>query len=278
MAYDLGWGTKSPGHIVYLVDLSGSMKTDNKIGQVMEALQKGLRLLLTKCTQGTAIMERFTASVIGYNSDIVPLFSGGANEVASLIRKAVSSGSPIFDYGEGGIAEPKWQTYMTNAFNEAYNDIEKWIREANGRPLPAPIVVNITDGQPEESNKSLETAASEAKQAAQRLMGLRTPDGNVLLFNLHIGKSDNITELLFPVNPPQSTGNENEDNRLRFLYDSSSVLPEKLTNIASSFELTARTGSRGMVSNVQDTSVMIRLIEFSSSLGAVSGATETPKP
>ena len=155
MAYDLGWGTKTPGHIVYLVDLSGSMATDNKIGKVMEALQKGLRLLVTKCTSGTTLLERVTATVIGYHSEIVPLFSGGAQEMKELIRKAVTSGRPIFDFGQGGIAEPKWQTYMTNAYNEARKDIEKWMRENGDKRLPAPDVVNITDGQPEENGKSL---------------------------------------------------------------------------------------------------------------------------
>ena len=274
MSYELGWGSKSPGHI------SGSMATDNKIGQVMEALQSSLRLLLTKCTQGKTFLERFTTTIIGYNSDIIPLFSGGTQETAALISKAVTSGNPIFDYGEGGIAKPNWQTYMSNAFSAARNDIERWIREGerNGRPLPAPIVVNITDGQPEESNKTLEVCANEALEAARNLTKLATPDGNVLLFNLHIGNSGNLRELILPANSPESTGNDREDARLQFLYKSSSVLPEKMTRMAASFDVTAHPGSHGMVSNVQDTSVMVRLIEFSSSLGLVNDAIETPKP
>ena len=278
MDYNLGWGSQHPGHLVYLVDLSGSMKKDNKIGQVMDALHKSLRLLLTKCTAGKTLLERFTVSIIGYHSDIVPLFSGGVQDLRSLIAKGVSTGKPLFDIEEGGIAEPKWQTYMTNAFDEARRDIEQWISSSNGRQCPAPIVINITDGQPEEKNKSLEVCANEALQAARQLTSVKTPDGNVLLYNLHIGNSGNLSEIILPVGRPNSTGNEREDQRIQFLYDSASVLTEKIARVANSFEIPAHAGSHGMVSNVQDSALLIRLIEFSSSLGMVKDATETPKP
>ena len=103
MDYNLGWGSQHPGHLVYLVDLSGSMKNDNKIEQVMDALQKSLRLLLAKCTAGRTLMDRFTVTIIGYHSDIVPLFSGGVQEIKGLVAKGVSTGKPLFDYGNGGI-------------------------------------------------------------------------------------------------------------------------------------------------------------------------------
>lgn len=278
MDYNLGWGSQHPGHLVYLVDLSGSMKKGNKIGQVMDALQKSLRLLITKCTAGKALLDRFSVTIIGYHSDIVPLFSGGVQELRSLIANSVSTGKPLFDYEEGGIAEPKWQTYMSNAFEEARRDIEQWISFSNGRECPAPIVINITDGQPEEDGKNLKECANEALQAARRLTSVRTPDGNVLLYNLHIGSSGNINQIILPVERPKSTDNEREDQRIGFLYDSASVLTEKIARMANSFDIPAQAGSRGMVSNVEDTALLIRLIEFSSSLGMVKDATETPKP
>jgi hypothetical protein len=139
-------------------------------------------------------------------------------------------------------------------------------------------VINITDGQPEEKNKSLEVCANEALQAARQLTSVKTPDGNVLLYNLHIGNSGNLSEIILPVGRPNSTGNEREDQRIQFLYDSASVLTEKIARVANSFEIPAHAGSHGMVSNVQDSALLIRLIEFSSSLGMVKDATETPKP
>lgn len=277
MDYKLGWGRSHPGHLVYLIDLSGSMKKDNKIGQVMNALQNSLRVLLQRCTQGKALLERFTVTIIGYHSEIVPLFSGGVQEIKSLIMTAVSTGKPLFDYKEGGVAEPKWQTYMSNAFDEARRDIEQWISTFKGKECPAPIVINITDGQPEEDGKDLDLCANETLLAARKLMSVRTSDGNVLLYNLHFGNSGNINEIILPIEMPNSTGDQREDRRIQFLYNSSSVLTEKIARVANSYEIPAHVGSHGMVSNVQDNALLVRLIEFSSGTGMVKDATETPK-
>ena len=251
MAYELGWGTRAPGHIVCLLDLSESMKTDDKIGKGMDAMQRIFRFLLERCCQGKVFMNRFTATIIGYNSAIVPLLTGGVQELFALIKDSNICGKPLFDYGEGGIAEPIGQMCMTKAFNEARKDIVKWINEANGRNLPVPIVVNISDGQLKENNKSFETCASEALLAAQRLKEMQTPDGNVLLYNLYIGKSDNSNEIFLPSEPPQPTGNELEDKGLQFLFESSSLFPEELLEAATAFDLPACKGSRTMSSTAE---------------------------
>lgn len=275
--YSLGWGSQHPGHLVCLVDLSGSMGTDNKIGRVMDALQKSMRSLVTKCIQGTGLVERFTVTIIGYHSHIIPLFSGGVQELQSLIKKAVSTQKPLFDYEEGGVAEPMGQTYMSNAFNAARKDIEQWISSSNSNGHPAPVVINITDGQPEEQDKTLETCANEALQAARKLTSVRTPDGNVLLYNLHIGSSENTNQIVLPVERPSTTGNQREDQRVGFLYDSASVLTEEIVKHAAGYDFPIQAGSRGMASNVQDSALLTKLIEFSSSLTTNIGR-ETPIP
>lgn len=275
MAYDLSWASKCPGHLVFLVDLSGSMKKDNKIGQVMDSLQSVLRQLVTSNLAGKTVVPRFTVSIIGYHTDIVSLFNGGADDVKNLVQKAVSTKQPIFDYTEKGIAEPKWQTYMTNAFNAAREDIEKWIAKRGSR-LPAPIVINITDGQPEEDNKSLDICAVEALQAAQKLKNVRTQDGNVLLYNIHIGNTNKLKSIEFPTSQPKTTGYEREDKRIKFLFESSSILPDQVIAIAASKDIPAHKGSHGMVSNVADKAELVRLIEFVSTTGAID--LESPKP
>lgn len=278
MDYSLGWGRQHPGHLVCLVDLSGSMGKDNKIGRVMDALQNSLRSLLTKCISGTALNERFTVTIIGYHSHIIPLFSGGVQDLQSLIKKAVSTQKPLFDYEEGGVAEPMGQTYMSNAFDAARKDIEQWISSSNGSGFPAPIVINITDGQPEEQDKTLEVCANEALQAARRLTSMRTPDGNVLLYNLHIGSSENTNQIVLPVERPNATGDQREDQRIGFLYDSASVLNEKIASFGRKYDIPATPGCHGMASNVQDSALLTRLVEFSSSLGMVNVDVETPIP
>lgn len=283
MDYNLKWSSKNPGHLVWLVDLSYSMKENNKIGKLMAALQSSLREIIAGNAVGrNNFAPRFTTTIIGYNTDIVPLFPsshlafGSIDSAAELIRKAVTSNESLFNYKEGGIAEPNWMTYMTKAFNAARENIEKWIAESNGRQLPAPIVINITDGQPEEAKKTLEVCAKEALEAAQRLKNVRTPNGNVLLWNLHIGDSGNINELLFPNTPPRPTGNAREDVRLKFLYESSSIMPEIIISRAPK-DIQLQKGSHGIVSNIQDEALLAHLIVFGSTSSGMMG-TEPEKP
>lgn len=279
MSYKLGWGSKTPGHIVYLIDLSESMLTENKIEKVMEALKNCLFSMAVSCRKSGSISESFTATIIGYNTDIVTLFpknggKGSVKEITSLIRESNVSGDSIFPWKKKeDIAYPRWQTYMTNAFTEAKKDIEKWIEEGKreGRKLPAPIVVNITDGQPEESNKTLEVCAKEALQAANQVKALSTDDGNVLLYNIHIGTSKNNKEILF--RKPEKTGDPREDIRLEFLYESSSELPDEIVKRGIDFEINH--GAHGFVSNIVDKDTIVKLIEFASLPSQVG---ETPKP
>ena len=283
MDYNLKWSTVNPGHLVWLVDLSYSMSTNNKIGKVMTALQSSLREIIAGNAVGrNNFAPRFTTTIIGYNTDIVPLFPsshltfGSIDDAAELIKKANTSHEPIFNYNKGGIAEPNWMTYMTKAFNAARENIEKWIAESKGKQLPAPIVINITDGQPEEAKKTLEVCAKEALEAAQRLKNVRTPHGNVLLWNLHIGDSGNLNELLFPNTPPNPTGNAREDLRLKFLYESSSIMPEIIISRAPK-DIPLQKGSHGMVSNIKEEALLARLIAFGSTSTGMMG-TEPEKP
>lgn len=59
--------------------------------------------------------------------------------------------------------------------------------------IPAPIVINITDGEPCDGTS---TAKDRAVASAKELLSLCGTDGNVTLFNLHI--SDEGVEIVFP--------------------------------------------------------------------------------
>jgi hypothetical protein len=283
MDYSMGWGSKNPGHLVYLIDLSSSMQFDGKIEMVMTALQKNLQRLIIRNTKNGVLSNCFTVTIIGYHTDIVSLFpsnqylTGDANDVKALLEDRVNNKMPLFDYSKGGIAEPKWQTYMTNAFNEAKKDIEKWLTRHQGMAVPAPIVINITDGQPEEDKKSPDTCASEALQAARELTNTSTSDGKVLLWNIHITGKDLSNETLICPNS-EPTGNTAEDKHKRFLYQCSSTLPPACIKMAQALELDVKTGSKGMVSNLSDSALLTRLIILGSTMTGMFTGGETPKP
>lgn len=261
MAYKQLWGSVSPGHIVYLVDLSGSMV--NKIDYTISVLQSVFRTLVACCAKGNTVSERLSVSVIGYNSSIqYRLHNLSVTDIARKIMQARKSGTPIFNKNDAKEFKPQYQTFMRLAFDEAKKDINQWISQqrAAGLPVPAPIVINITDGSPYEGNeKTWEQVFRDTTEAARSLMNISTEDGNVRLFNIHHYPKSNSEPLIFPSHRPS-------DPVGAFMFDSSSEMDEDTLKAASNqFEVSR--GSRCMVSNISDPSVLLKLIEFGSTTG-----------
>ncbi|MFM5888646.1 MAG: hypothetical protein ACKOQS_10220, partial [Dolichospermum sp.] len=117
-----------------------------------------------------------------------------------------------------------------------------------------PIVINITDGVPDD----LKSATAEAKKLAQ----LKTADGNVIIMNAHIS-----TASAGKIELPNSNSGFSSDQFANFLFDISSVLPENLANRAKEVGFNVQPGSRGFVFNA-DAETLIRILNFGS-LGAL---------
>ena len=73
MAYELQWGSDKPGHIVFLMDLSGSM--ENKIDDVINAVQNTCKSIVARCMAGKDLRERVFVSVYGYNFEVKELLT-----------------------------------------------------------------------------------------------------------------------------------------------------------------------------------------------------------
>ena len=288
--YSLGWNSKHPGHIVYLIDLSESMRWNDfqNIKDVLEVMRVCIKSMVTDCTPGVgAPIERFTISVIGYNSKIIPLLVN--KDVAYLEDYLLERKKlPLFDISEGGKAYPQYQTYMANAFDAAADDIKKWISQQQkaGIKTPAPYVIHITDGHPEEADENNreenipeEEAIKKAKEAAFRLTNnIKVEDGNVLLFNIHYDSMEkNIQEIITPSIRP--SGCSKFDKRKQFLYDISSVLPERIVTEINGMVKTSeerekdplvkyvKNGSRAMISNTKNRYLLNNFVVFSSLTG-----------
>lgn len=258
----LQWGSDQPGHVVFLVDLSGSM--ENKIDYVIDALQSTCKSLVTRCVVGRQVKNRVSVSIFGYNYHIVELLKADAHGIAVALSEARKEGRPLFD--KNGIAKPEFQTCMRMAFEKAKQDIEEWIvcQRSLGRvKIPSPIVINITDGEPYEGDDiNQDNLFNETLQAAQALMRVETDDGNVRIFNIHHDPQSVGSPLRFPVEKPTSSPN------MAFLYDASSVMTEDMIDLAHKFDfMEAAKGSHCMISNESSPSNVSRFIEFGSSGG-----------
>lgn len=283
--YKLKWDTESPGHIVYVIDLSQSMGfNDGKnIKDVLEVVYDCLEDFVTSCTTSKGkLAPKLTATIIGYNSKVNVLFKGGIEQICELIDIDPEE-ETIFDITQGGEAFPQGFTKTAEAFDAAREDIEKWMntqRDAHV-PMPAPYVVHITDGHPElkENDKRVpeEELMDKALTAARRLKDIKTDDGHLLLFNIHYntnGTGYDSEELVTPAQRPN--GNSVFEKRRQFLFDASSILPKPIVDSIQGFlkrenshilKVNVKEGSRAMISNTRDKDLLSKFVVFSSKTG-----------
>ena len=278
MGHSLGWTVNHPGHIVFLLDLSQSMRGE-KIKVVMDVLrQTCVKLLGNAENDEGEIDNSFSTTIIGYNRDVKRLFplsgDGNALELEKLLL--ATKGQAMFDYSEGGVAEPKWQTFTADAFAAARKDVEAWINTGNRNLKPAPVIIHITDGHPEENDDPLSSSISKALREAEAIKGIKSADGSALLFNFYINPKSNMATR-FPVSAPQVQGDDGEF--LKFLFESSSVMEDGDIKkaLAEGFR-EARTNSRFMVVNEADRAAFAKLIIFVSSMGFLSAGTVDREP
>ena len=261
MDYNLPWSTTTPGHLIFLIDLSGSMI--DKIDIVIESIEKTCQSILSRNVAGVTIKERVSISAYGYNNRVTNLFENNPatlQDIDILLARTCGYGWPIFD--KENEAKPDGQTCMRLAFEKAKEDIEQWIANQTRKGftrIPAPIVINITDGYPYEEGAVQEDVFKNTVKAAKDLMSVRTMDGNVRIFNVHFDPSSIETSLRFPKTRPSS-------EELQFLFDASSTMSEDLVSVAQAYGFEdAEMGSKCMISNEKDVSKLADFIAWGSS-------------
>lgn len=265
MAYTIPWGSKHPGLLVYLIDLSGSMASNGKIDNVIEIIESASEFLIGQSRDHGKLQNDFSISIMGYNSDTTILFPK-KNFYASVIdldnamEESYKKQEPFINKEKE--AKPQWQTFTAKAFRKTTEVVRRWIedQERNGvKQIPVPIVIHITDGYPYEGEDTEESARKDALQAAEELKAISVPDGNTLLFNIHIDPNPELKALSFPDTAPL-------DEERRFLFEATSVIPESYRKkaIAVFPGIDFNDKSRFMASNESDKIKLAKLIVFGS--------------
>ena len=278
MAYDLAWGSTHPGLLIYLVDLSGSMDWNDKLTQVSKVVWNVVDCLVAQCQNDGVYRNRFQLKVIGYNEKTYKIFDGDVNAMNDRLDENpndeqffnVKKGNTVSGFAAEGL------THMAMAFDKASEIIKEWISRQNFKNvlIPAPIVINITDGYPEEKGLDDQEAREKALKSATALKQIAVPDGNVLLFNIHIGENltkNKTEELILPSECPPN-------ERQAFLFNASSQMDSKFVSRAQGFQLPAVNRSKFMVANMSDVRMLGRLIVFGSSVSGLPNANRREIP
>lgn len=251
--YDKMWGRANPGHIIFLIDQSASM--DGKRSEMTaECVQNSIVEIVRGSIHGEEVRDRAFITVIGYgqkNSPVTIIRQGWVSEWADDVLAAKKNGTCIIP------AKAEWGTPMAEAFRQAKKCLDEWIavreeahQEKPTESMAAPIVLNITDGEPDNEQ--------EARDAARDILNTQTPDGNVLVFNAHM--ADNGAEIICPTDRSELNGDSNAE----FLFDISSPLTDNMIRMAKGLNFeTIANGAMGFVANARQ-ATLARFIEMGS--------------
>ena len=262
---------ENPTCFLFLVDRSGSMakpfpgETERaKAHSVADALNRLLHELVSRCSKGIEILDRYDVGVIGYGDVHVTPALGGALAGRRLVPVSEIARHPLRVEkrtkkqadGVGGLVEttvkvPVWyqaaargRTPMCAALAMAHEVIDDFIRK-HPRCFP-PVVINVTDGGATDGDPRPKAAA---------LRNLASEDGNVLLFNLHIS-STSAQPIQFPVNEAALP-----DKYAKILFRMSSPIPRNLLGQARAMAPDIAEGARGFVFNA-DIVETIQMLEI----------------
>lgn len=270
MSYKAEISRSNPTSFIILIDQSASMREPldssgtTKADAVASAVNSLIASILTKCTKSDGIRDYFHVGVIGYGGyGVGPTFSGFLNK-NELIPISTVGNYPLrvekrekIVIGRDGketkrnVNFPIWieakaagVTPMCEALDLASSYLRKWL---NHHPdcLP-PIVFNISDGESSDGNPY---------RAAEELMGLKSKDGNTLLFNLFVsGISTQSIE--YP-----SSEKELDDEYAKLLFAISSPLTNYMSNILSADGYKIKPNAKGFVFNA-DFDAIIRFLDI----------------
>ncbi|QIB47560.1 vWA domain-containing protein [Streptomyces aureoverticillatus] len=258
MTYQQRIDRRRPGCFLFLVDQSGTMyepiggSAQVRKGQALsDTVNDVLYAVLIECTKDVREEEPrhyFDIGVIGYGGPdmVVPLVGGGRDLLvpsAQLPHHARVETRERLQWDGAGYRsvsrrtmvwlDPVWQgsTPMCGALQHAHRVLKRWV--SRHRDSFPPIVLHVTDGM---------ATDGDPRRPAARLRKLRTADGNLLLFNLHLSARGE-DAVYFPAETTKST-----DPATALLYEMSSELPANLVEEAG-YAGRIAPGARGFVYN-----------------------------
>ena len=269
MPYSAEISRSNPTCFVFVLDQSGSM------GDVFGGGEAGLRKadfladvanrtlhdLVIRCTQSDEIRDYFSVSIVGYGSGGGGVSSAFVGQLAgrdsAKISEVGDSPARLEDRikkvsdGAGGIVDqtvrfPIWidpradnDTPMCAALKQAKQVVEHWLREhPYGYP---PVVLHITDGESTDGDPTTDGNA---------ITGLRSSDGNVLLFNCHLS-SQRAPTIEYP-----AEASSLPNDFAKTLFQMSSVVPSETRKAATGLGMNLLEASRGFVFNADAASLV----------------------
>ncbi len=271
MSYSAEVSRTNPSCFLFLIDQSGSMSDPFGAGEsnrkkadgVADAVNRLLQNLVIKCAKEEGVRDYYHVGVIGYGAHVGPAFSGlltgkelvPVSEIGNMPAR-VEERTKKVDDGAGGLLDqsirfPIWfdpvangGTPMCRVLGLAETILQGWL--AQHPSCFPPIVINITDGEATDGDPS---------SAADSIRKLKSDDGEVLLFNVHLS-SQRVAPIEFPDNEAGLP-----DQFAQLLFRMSSPLPSYMRGIAQQEGYKVSEGTKGFTFNA-DIVAVIRFLDI----------------
>lgn len=272
--YNNSFSRSNPGLIILLIDQSGSMEdpmpanglklAENAADAVNSVINEIiLKLTITTDDGDEEVKKSVYLPVIGYGGkgsgtgnqydyEAEILLDKWINEIEepefSKVKSLLNSETDLFEvvkptYGGG--------TPMASAFASARDLVAAWIQTHNTADDPTPVIINITDGMPTDS-------VSELKSIAKEIMAMEIPDGNPLIFNIHLSAKPNPVSIEYPNDLSQCT-----DEESKLLFELSSAASVDLINEIPTLSAKGLTGGEKLfLSNVGNPAKLIEFLQI----------------
>jgi hypothetical protein len=281
MPYSAEISRSNPTCIVVLLDQSRSMSNFFEVGErrlkkaefLADVANRTLHDIVIRCTKTEGIRDYYYVSVLGYGVGRGGVASALAGQLSGrkLVRISEVGEFPArleervrkTSDGLGGLVEqrvrfPVWidpralnDTPMCAAMTEARRILEEWLLD-HPRCFP-PVVLHISDGGSTDGDPT---------SLGLSIMGLKSEDGNVLLFNCHLSSRDG-GRVVYPVDASSLV-----DHLARTLFSVSSVLPASFVAAASASGVPVAEGARGFVYNA-DAASLVQFFEIGTRVGTL---------
>jgi hypothetical protein len=256
MPYTAEISRSNPTCFLFLIDQSRSMAerfggdlAKTKAQGVAEAINRLLETLVTRCSKGDYIADRYYIGAIGYGGDVSLGFP--INALAAEVLQPVS----LIDAHPLRIEQqmlPVWlepkaagKTPMCQALQAAHEVIYRFVAEHPG--CFPPLVINISDGMATDGDAARVMAMGTA------LRSVASQDGNALLFNVHLSVRGQ-PPILFPIDETNLP-----DEYARLLFRMSSPLPQAMLQQARILQYAVPDGAVGFAFNADLASVIMFL-------------------
>lgn len=256
--YNVGITREHRTSIIFLIDQSGSMAGEilhmgrviSKAEVVAEVCNMVLSELIERARRNGEVRNYYDVAVLGYSGDGVssllttsgnPFISvdelatqGFTPQTIRLKRNATGSESRFFDemIEQRIVAKASGETPMYEALDIAYEIVKEWCSDPQKRESFPPMIYNISDGE------SSDCDYTDISDIAERIKGVGTNHGNVLLVNTHIASDPESRSFIFPSHD-EVHDHMSQCKSAMIFFHASSDMPEILSQAAASIRPTS---------------------------------------